>query len=517
MHNIQFSDRDRRALYSTWERLGVKGPKHTSLLLGNLWQILSQGRFKLYREWTQRYGKVFGYYEGGQPLLVVSDPDITKEVLIKQFSKFDERVPLFDDPDDKYVDMFRAWGEKWKRVRGISTPTFSGKKMKLMSPLLQKSIHKLMDKFEKRVQEGKEFDISEDFKCLTLDVIATTAFSYHTDIFNTKESIFLKKLSLIFDNINPEKMPLSMKITLLLFLTFPNLHKLASFFWPRVTAPPNDWFLDLAKAMIIQRQTTGEVRPDYIQLMLNLLKEPEKDVSKASSTENGSAADNQPASSNPSKFLTMEEMQGQIFVFLSAGYETTATTLSFIAYYLVLYPDIQSKLQEEIDQHFPVPGDDINYETVQQLPYLEMVFCEVSRLAYIGQLAVQRKCKEDTTVGGNILVPKGAKVLINVADIHMSSDLWGPEPIDELVPERFLSERKALRHPMAYLPFGAGPKNCIGMRFAIMETKMTLISVLQRYTVVKCNKTKVPIKCNPDGVHGPAEGVFVQLHHRSHD
>ena len=139
-----------------------------------------------------------------------------------------------------------------------------------------------------------------------------------------------------------------------------------------------------------------------------------------------------------------------------------------------------------------------------------MVFSEVSRLAYIGMLAVQRICNEKTQVG-NFTIPEGAKIQINVADIHMNPDLWDPEPVDQFVPERFLPERKGNRHPMAYLPFGAGPKNCIGMRFAIMEAKMALINMMQQYSVVKCNKTQVPLKCTQDGVHGPADGVYVQL------
>ena len=213
---------------------------------------------------------------------------------------------------------------------------------------------------------------------------------------------------------------------------------------------------------------------------------------------------------NKSKFLTMEEMQAQTFLFLAAGYETTATTLAWVVYYLSLYPDVQSKLRNEVDEYFPIHGEGIGYETVQKLPYLDMVFCEVSRLASIAQNAVQRKCNETTKVG-NVIIPKGAKVMINVSDIHCNIDLWGPEPVDQMVPERFTPERKGARHPMAYLPFGAGPRNCIGMRFAIMESKMALINLLQRYIIYRCNKTQVPLKCNRDGIHGPAEGVFVKL------
>ena len=142
-----------------------------------------------------------------------------------------------------------------------------------------------------------------------------------------------------------------------------------------------------------------------------------------------------------SKFLTLPEMQSQIIVFLAAGYETTATTLAFTTYYLSLYSDVQQNLQQEVDEHFPTKNHKINYEMVQKLLYLDMVLAEVSRLGYIRQLGVQRICNETTQIG-HITIPKGTKVQINVADIHINPDLWGPEPVDQFVPERFLPERK---------------------------------------------------------------------------
>ena len=114
------------------------------------------------------------------------------------------------------------------------------------------------------------------------------------------------------------------------------------------------------------------------------------------------------------QFLTMDEMREQIVMFLIAGFDTTAATLAFIAYNLALYPDVQKRLQQEIDKHFPTKGHDINFETVHKLSYLDMVFCEVSRLACVGQLAVQRRCDQTTQVNG-FTIPKGARVIANIA------------------------------------------------------------------------------------------------------
>ena len=175
--------------------------------------------------------------------------------------------------------------------------------------------------------------------------------------------------------------------------------------------------------MIMERQSSGEVRSDYIQLMLNLLQNPQHGSGSEAETDvHLLKMDGTSGKDNKSKFLTMEEMQAQTFLFLAAGYETTATTLAWVVYYLSLYPDVQSKLRNEIDEYFPIHNQRIGYESVQKLAYLDMVFCEVSRLASIAQNAVQRMGNETTKVG-NVIIPKGAKVMINVSDIHSNIDL----------------------------------------------------------------------------------------------
>ena len=90
------------------------------MLFGNLWEISTEGRYSLIKRWTKKYGKVFGYYEGIQPVLEVADPDMVREILMKQFDNFEQRTSMFDNSRDLYVGMGEATGDRWKRIRKIS-------------------------------------------------------------------------------------------------------------------------------------------------------------------------------------------------------------------------------------------------------------------------------------------------------------------------------------------------------------------------------------------------------------
>ena len=102
--------------------------------------------------------------------------------------------------------MTESTGEKWKRMGNISTPTFTGSKIKLMSPLVQISIDKLMVRLEQRHKENQYFNIYADFGCLTSDVITSTVLNYDTGVFNTKDSASMKNLILFFNGLDQNRM-----------------------------------------------------------------------------------------------------------------------------------------------------------------------------------------------------------------------------------------------------------------------------------------------------------------------
>ena len=162
-----------------------------------------------------------------------------------------------------------------------------------------------------------------------------------------------------------------------------------------------------------------------------------------------------------------------------AGYETASTALAYATHVLATHPEEQKKLQEEIDSCL---SDDhtLNYETLNKMEYLDWFIRETLRMYPITPIIVNRECSEETNLPKIGSISPGTKIILDMYSLHYDNDLWGPVDTKIFHPDRF--RRK--RHPLAWVAFGAGPRHCIGMKFALAEIKFTLIRLLQNYNVL---------------------------------
>ncbi|KAI5128078.1 Cytochrome P450 3A4 [Manis pentadactyla] len=187
-----------------------------------------------------------------------------------------------------------------------------------------------------------------------------------------------------------------------------------------------------------------------------------------------------------SNVLSDMELVAQSIIFIFAGYESTSSVLSFLMYLLATHPDVQQKLQEEIDATFPdktLPS----YDALVQMEYLDMVVNESLRLFPVaGRL--EQLCKKDVEIKG-VLIPKGTVVMVPIFVLHQDPELW-PEP--EFRPERFSKKNKDSINPYTYLPFGSGPRNCIGMRFALLNMKLAIVESCSTSPSNLVNKHRSP-------------------------
>ncbi|KAG0438257.1 hypothetical protein HPB47_017093 [Ixodes persulcatus] len=180
---------------------------------------------------------------------------------------------------------------------------------------------------------------------------------------------------------------------------------------------------------------------------------------------------------NRKRRMTTEEIQANASTFLIAGFETTGTTLAFSAYLLAKHPEIQDKTRDEV-RSIIEKENGLTYDGVFSMRLLDQVISEVLRLYPPVVGFITRRCENDYEYEG-LKIPKDITVVVPAYQLHHDPVYWeNPEEFD---PERFSPENKDKIEPMAYQPFGNGPRNCVAMRFGQLTLKMTLAKLLSKY------------------------------------
>lgn len=172
--------------------------------------------------------------------------------------------------------------------------------------------------------------------------------------------------------------------------------------------------------------------------------------------------------------------------------EINSSVIAFAIYSLALNPDVQAKLRNEADECFATHGKEPSLDAISKLPYLHCVVSETLRM-YPPAPRLERAPLEDYILGDTgIRVPKGCVVGVPVYAMHYDPEFFpNPEKFD---PDRFSEENVGSIRPYSYLPFGAGPRNCIGMRFALQAVKLSLLHSVHSVQFVPTEKTDVPLK-----------------------
>ncbi|KAM7308946.1 cytochrome P450 3A19-like [Ixodes scapularis] len=189
------------------------------------------------------------------------------------------------------------------------------------------------------------------------------------------------------------------------------------------------------------------------------------------------------------KGLTEDEAMAQCIVFFVAGQDTTSSVISQTLYLLALHPEIQAKLREEVDDCFERHGPEPSLDVVSKLKYLHGVVSESMRMFPPGP-RLERSALNDYVLGETgITVPKGCLVAVPVYSMHHDPDNF-PDPAT-FDPNRFSDENMGSIRPYTYLPFGAGPRNCIGMRFALQAVKLSLLHSVHSVQFVRTENTQM--------------------------
>ncbi|KAH8390163.1 hypothetical protein KR200_008412 [Drosophila serrata] len=486
--------------YTYWARMGV--PHETPLpLIGNMKGVGMKYHF---RDINQR---IYDKFKGKAPIAgmfmffkrtaMILDLDLIKQVLIKDFHYFQDRGIFNNIRDDPLTGhLLTLEGEEWKSMRQKLTPVFTSGKIKLMSGVVVEVGHQLVDAMDKCVKEASVDDGDVEVKELcarfTTDVIGSCAFGLECYSLKDPNAEFRNKGRMIF-----EKPRHSMLVQAFIFTNAKLARKL------RMKVLPDEltkFFMGAVKSTIDYRLKNGVKRNDFIDQLIELRAEDEEAAKK------GKGID-------LSKGLTLEQMAAQSFVFFVAGFETSSSTIGFCLYELALHPEIQQRLREEIEtvlsnEILSVPQ--LNYESFQEMPYLEQVVSETLRKYPILPHLLRRSTKEYSVPDSNLTLESGTKIMIPIHSIHHDPELY-PDP-EKFDPSRFDPEEIKARHPFAYLPFGEGPRNCIGERFGKLQVKVGITYLLRDFKFSRTERTQIPIRFSRRTfLIGSEEGVHLKM------
>ncbi|XP_061085214.1 cytochrome P450 3A30-like [Conger conger] len=469
--------------YGFFKKLEIHGPKPMPFL-GTLLEY-RKGFHNFDTECFNKYGKIWGFYDGRQPVLAIMDPGMIKTILIKEcYSIFTNRRN-FRLNGPMYDAITVVEDDEWKRIRSVLSPSFTSGRLKEMFIIMRHHSDNLIKSLQKTSDSGKSANMKEFFGAYSMDVVASTSFSVDIDSLNNPDDPFVTNIKkmLKFDLLNP----LFIIIAFFPFMA-PVLEKMGFSFFPTSVT---DFFYASLRKIKSERQThIHKNRVDFLQLMVDSQTHEKSTVSKG----------------EPLKGLTDHEILSQSMMYIFAGYETSSSTLTFLTYNLATNPETMIKLQEEIDQVFPNKAP-VTYEPLMQMEYLDMVLNESLRLYPIAA-RLERVCKQTVEING-VAIPKGTVVMIPTYALHRDPELWS-EP-ELFKPERFSKENKDSINPHIYLPFGAGPRNCIGMRFAIIMMKLAVVQILQNFNFVTCDETEIPLELDIQGLVAPKNPVKLMI------
>lgn len=464
----------------------------------------------------EKYGTVHGSYLGNVPTLVVAEPTMIKEIFQRQSNNFPYRMKALYVSKWWENGVVIASGEHWRYLRALISPSFSTGRLREMQPKLLKCITVMTECLNEKIGATGEFDcdIRAILGALTMDIICSTSFGIDMQTLRNMETEFTKHAKVV-STLNIESNPINA-----LPLIIPGIKRVFEFLdLDYVDKKSLNYVRNAVTDMINHRKTQVDTTfKDTLSSLMNAHKRQNEADCNGNTTQvvnrniSSASKDDETGEKYKNEYqkykergLNDDELAANALIVLMAGYDTTATTLTWMCYLLATNPDIQEKLVGEIDNI--IGSDDPDYEQATKLEYLDWFLCETLRL-YPAANRTGRDACVDTEVCG-YKVQNGLSITVPIYAIHRMPEYW--DKPDECIPERFSPENRHKINPYVYIPFGVGPRACVGMRMAQMMCKIIMVKFLQHFCIQVCDKTENPPVLEKSLLTKPVNGMYLKL------
>ena len=379
-----------------------------------------------------------GYIGGIYPCILTADPGFMQHVLQKNHRNY-QKSPMHFDKLGHFLGqgLLTSDGEYWLRQRRLIQPGFHRDKLAALTRIMNEVIDDFLVDFDQQVKSKEEVDVFPPMLRLAFRIVAKSLFST-----NIEEG----SMGHLSDYIT------EIQEFIIKQIRQPYLEP-----WFKISGQlqHHERLAEEAGSIILnyirQRRESGAREDDLMQMLLDSRYE------------------------DTGKGMTDKQLLDESMILFVAGHETSANALAWSLYLLSQHPDVVQKIRAEADR---VLGDrQPDFQDLRQLEYLYQVIEESLRL-YPPAWITDRLASGDDEYKG-IQIRKGMILITYIYGAHHSPDSWeAPERFD---PDRFHKENKGKRHPFAYMPFGGGPRLCIGNNFALMELQLALLKMVRNY------------------------------------
>lgn len=443
-----------------WKRRNIPQVSGAQFLLGNAGKVFKGTKSigELFQSIYEKYKheKIVGAYLSYRPVIVVNDPDLIQDIMIKNFLSFHDRsLPVNEKADPLSGNLSFIRGQKWRDLRVKLSPTFTSGKLKSMFPIMKDCGIVLDEYINKNLRKGQDvFEFRDLSARFITTIISSVIFGNDNDSINDPNNLFRQMGLKMFD---VSFMRTMKNITAFLIPDF-----YTKFNIPLVPRDIYEFIETLVSQTIKYREENQYRRYDLMQSLMELKNQGYMSVDKNSTDEDElkSFKELKKDQANMHKKLSMEEIYAQVFLFFAAGFETSSLTIYFCLFELCRNLETQKKIQDEIDRVMANAGPDgITYDLLAEMKYIDCCMFETLRKYPIVPIHFREATKDYKVPGTDIIIEKGTAIQIPILGIQRDPEIY-ENPL-QFIPERFLNSptgNPKKTSGLVYTPFGDGPR-----------------------------------------------------------